>query len=560
MSEPARTSDDTPSQGTEPDPGRWWALVVLAAAQLMIILDASIVNIALPSAQEDLGISNADRQWMVTAYTLSFGALLLLGGRIADYTGRKRTFIIGLIGFAGASAIGGLAPNQELLFAARALQGAFAALMAPAALSIVTVTFTEPKERAKAFGVFGALAGGGAAIGLIVGGLLTEYASWRWCLGVNVPVALIVAAAAVPLVKESKAHGDTRYDIPGVLLATAGLFSLVYGFTEAARAENPDDPQSLAVQGWLHPSTLTFLIASVVLLVAFVLWERRASNPMLPLRVVLDRNRGGSFLVFLLVGAGLFAMFLFLTYYFQVNLGYTPLKAGFAFLPFSLGIILTAGFVSYLLPRVGPRVLMIPGLVMAVAGMLLLTQIEQDSSYWVLVFPAMVIMSVGLAGVFIPAASTSLVGVGSHDAGVASAVLNTSQQIGGSLGTALLNTLFAGAVTAYFTDNPPSSPDAGRPAPSAGVHPRLPRVVLLGRGHVRRRADRVARLHHRAQGGHPDRPRGRGRPRGVSQGVSLLAGRVDLERPRERIEDGGDGGRVGWVAVRRRVDPRGGSR
>ena len=242
MSDPARTSADLPSDGTEPDPGRWWALVVLAAAQLMIILDASIVNIALPSAQEDLGISNADRQWMVTAYTLAFGALLLLGGRIADYTGRKRTFIIGLLGFAAASAIGGLAPNQELLFAARALQGAFAALMAPAALSIVTVTFTEPKERAKAFGVFGALAGGGAAIGLIVGGLLTEYASWRWCLGVNVPVALIVAAAAVPLVKESKAHGDTRYDVPGVVLATVGLFSLVYGFTEAARAEQPGRP------------------------------------------------------------------------------------------------------------------------------------------------------------------------------------------------------------------------------------------------------------------------------------------------------------------------------
>ena len=355
MSEPVRTSANTPSDGTEPDPGRWWALVVLAAAQLMIILDASIVNIALPSAQEELGISNADRQWMVTAYTLAFGALLLLGGRIADYTGRKRTFIIGLIGFAGASAIGGLAPNQELLFAARALQGAFAALMAPASLSIVTVTFTEPKERAKAFGVFGALAGGGAAIGLIVGGLLTEYASWRWCLGVNVPVALIVAAAAVPLVRESKAHGDTRYDVPGVLLATVGLFSLVYGFTEAARLKNPDDPRSTAVQGWGHPSTLTFLIVAVVLLVAFVLWERRASNPMLPLRVVLDRNRGGSFLVFLLMGAGLFAMFLFLTYYFQVNLGYTPLEAGFAFLPFSLGIIVTAGFVSQLLPRVGPQ-------------------------------------------------------------------------------------------------------------------------------------------------------------------------------------------------------------
>jgi len=343
--------------------------------------------------------------------------------------------------------------------------------MAPASLSIVTVTFTEPKERAKAFGVFGALAGGGAAIGLIVGGVLTEYASWRWCLGVNVPVALIVAAAAIPLVRESKAYGDTRYDVPGVLLATSGLFALVYGFTEAARAKNPENPRSTAVQGWGDPSTLTFLIGAVVLLVAFVVWEGRARNPMLPLRVVLDRNRGGSFLVFLLVGAGLFAMFLFLTYYFQVNLGYSPLKAGFAFLPFSLGIIVTAGFVSQLLPRVGPRMLMLPGLAMAVVGMLLLTQIDRGTSYWALVFPAMTLMSVGLAGVFIPASSTALVGVGSHDAGVASAVLNTSQQIGGSLGTALLNTLFAGAVTAYFTDHPPSSPGkAQQILPSAFIH------------------------------------------------------------------------------------------
>ncbi len=410
MSTAEHPSDRTHWDGTGPDPGRWLALMVLAAAQLMIILDASIVNIALPSAQADLDISNADRQWMVTAYTLAFGALLLLGGRIADYTGRKRIFIVGLLGFAAASAIGGLAPNQELLFAARALQGAFAALMAPASLAIVTVTFTEPKERATAFGVFGALAGGGAAIGLIVGGVLTEYASWRWCLGVNVPFAIIVAAAAIPFVRESKAHGDTRYDVPGVVLATAGFFSLVYGFTEAAKAKNPDDPTSTAVQGWGDPSTLTFLIAAVVLLVAFVLWELRARNPMLPMRVVLDRNRGGSFLAFLFVGAALFAMFLFLTYYFQVNLGYTPLKAGFAFLPFSLGVILAAGFVSNLLPKVGPKVLMVPGLVMAVIGMLLLTQVQGDTSYWVLVFPAMVIMSVGLAGVFIPAASTALVG------------------------------------------------------------------------------------------------------------------------------------------------------
>ena len=446
----------------QPDPGRWWALAVLAAAQLMVVLDASIVNIALPSAQADLGISNANRQWVVTAYTLAFGALLLLGGRIADYTGRKRTFLIGLLGFATASAIGGLAPNAELLFTARALQGAFAALMAPAALSIVTVTFTEPTERAKAFGVFGALAGSGAAIGLIVGGVLTEYASWRWCLGVNVPVALIVAAAAVPLVRGSRAHGDTRYDVPGVLLATTGLFCLVYGFAEAARPSHPDDPASTEVQGWGAPLTVGFLTLSVVLLVAFVLWERRARNPLLPLRVVLDRNRGGSFLVFLLVGAGLFAMFLFMTYYFQINLNYTPLRAGFAFLPFSVGIILTAGVVSRLLPRWGPRALMLPGLLLATVGMLLLTRVEQDSSYWTTVFPALTIMSVGMAAVFIPTASTALVGVAPHDAGVASAVLNTSQQVGGSLGTALLNTLFAGAVTAYFSDHPPASPEQSR--------------------------------------------------------------------------------------------------
>jgi EmrB/QacA subfamily drug resistance transporter len=425
---------------------------VLAAAQLMIVLDASIVNIALPSAQEDLGISDANRQWMVTAYTLAFGGLLLLGGRIADYTGRKRTFVIGLLGFAGASALGGIAPNQELLFASRALQGAFAALMAPAALSIVTVTFTDAKERAKAFGVFGALAGGGAAIGLIVGGVLTEYTSWRWCLGVNVPVALLVAGAAMPLVHESKAPGDTRYDVPGVILATVGLVSLVYGFTEAAKAKFPGT-DSIEVQGWTAGSTIFFLAVAVVLLVAFFVWERRAKNPMLPLRILLDRNRGGSYLLFLLTGAGLFAMFLFLTYYFQINLGYSPLKAGFAFLPFSVGIILTAGVVAQLLPRVGPRPLITIGLGMAVVGMLLLTRLDQDSSYAVDVLPAIILMSVGMAGVFIPASSTALVHVGHHDAGVASAVLNTSQQIGGSLGTALLNTLYAGAVTAYLTEH-----------------------------------------------------------------------------------------------------------
>jgi EmrB/QacA subfamily drug resistance transporter len=468
---PATPADDTTSAAPSPptaDPRRWLALAVLAAAQLMIVLDASIVNIALPSAQKDLGITDADRQWVITAYTLAFGGLLLLGGRIADYTGRKRTFIIGLLGFAGASALGGIAPNEALLFAARALQGGFAALMAPAALSIVTVTFTDPRERAKAFGVFGALAGGGAAIGLIVGGVLTEYASWRWCLGVNVPVALIVAAAAVPLVHESKAPGDTRYDILGALLATTGLVSLVYGFTEAAKQKNPG--KSTAVLGWTAGPTIFFLVLAVVLLVGFVVWESRAKNPLLPLRIALDRNRGGSYLTFLLVGAGLFAMFLFLSYYFQLNLGYSPLKSGFAFLPFSVGIILTAGVVAQLLPRFGPRPIMIPGLVMAVVGMLLLTQISADTSYVTHVLPSELLMSIGLAGVFIPASSTALIGVGHHDAGVASALLNTSQQIGGSLGTALLNTLFAGGVTSYLAAHVKAPADVARLTPNALIH------------------------------------------------------------------------------------------
>ena len=298
------------------------------------------------------------------------------------------------------------------LFAARGLQGAFAALLAPAALSLITVTFVAPKERARAFGVFGAISGGGAAIGLVFGGVLTEYASWRWCLGVNIPIALITAAFAVYDVHESKAAGDTSYDIPGAVLSTLGLVSLVYGFTEAAKPKHPSNPNDTAVRGWEAPSTIAFLILAVILLVAFVLWEQRTTNPLLPLRIVLDRNRGGSYLMFLLVGAGLFAMFLFLTYYFQINLGYSPVQAGLAFLPFSGGIIVAAGVVAQLLPRVGPRPLIIPGLVLSIVGMLLLVRIGDNTPYVTYVLPAELLMSVGLAAVFIPAASTALIGVG----------------------------------------------------------------------------------------------------------------------------------------------------
>ena len=403
----------------------------------MLILDSSIMNIAIPSAKVDLGISDANQQWIITAYTLAFGSLLLLGGRIGDFMGRKKIFIIGLLGFAGASALGGLASTQGLLFASRALQGVFGALLAPAALAIISVTFTVPKERAKAFGVFGAISGGGAAIGLIVGGVLTEYTSWRWCLGVNTPIAILAAILAAKFVYESKATGDKKYDIPGVVTATAGLFALTYGFNEAAR------------EGWTDSLTLTFFAAAVVLLVAFVVIESKVASPLMPLRVITERNRGGSYLGSLIVGAGLFSMFLFLGLYLQVILGYTPLHSGFAFLPFSVGIIIFAGVASQLLPKIGPKPLMVPGLIFAGIGLLMLTRITPETGYVTHVLPSLLIMSSGMALVFIPLTSTSLHGVSGRDTGVASAMVNTSQQIGGSLGVALLNTIAATATTAY---------------------------------------------------------------------------------------------------------------
>jgi len=423
------------------DPTRWRTLFVVAIAQLMIVLDSSIMNIAIPSAKVELGISDANQQWVITAYTLAFGSLLLLGGRIGDYMGRKKIFLIGLAGFAAASALGGVASNEGMLYASRALQGVFAALLAPAALAIISVTFIVPKERAKAFGVIGAISGGGAAIGLILGGALTEYFSWRWCLGVNTPIAIFAAVLAVKFVKESKAQGDNSYDIPGVITATAGLFTLTYGFHEAA------------LSGWSDPLTIGFLVAAVILLVIFALIEKRVKNPLMPLRVVTDRNRGGSYLGSLVVGAGLFSMFLFLGLYLQVILGYTPLRSGFAFLPFTFGIIIFAGVASQLLPKFGPRALMVPGLIAASSGMLMISRITPETSYTTHVLPALLIMSTGMALVFIPLTSTALHAVSSHDTGVASAMLNTSQQIGGSLGTALLNTVAATATTTYAAAN-----------------------------------------------------------------------------------------------------------
>jgi EmrB/QacA subfamily drug resistance transporter len=420
------------------DPKRFRALAVIAVAQLMVVLDASVVIIALPSAQRSLHISVANRQWMLTAYTLAFAGLLLLGGRIADYMGRKRMFVISLIGFAAASALGGLAQNAAMLFGARALQGAFAAVMAPSALSLLTVAFTEPKERARAFAVYGGIAGGGAAIGLILGGALTQYASWRWTLLINVPIAIAAAFAAWRVVTESRSPVRHGYDIPGAITVTGGLLALVYAFTKAGS------------DGWGSSTTVIFFTLAVAFLGSFVLIERRAAHPLLPLRIVLDRNRGGSFLASLLVGTAMLGTFLSLTFYFQGTLHYSAMKSGFAFVPFSVGIIAGATLASRLLPRFGPRFVLSGGLVLAALGLAILSLISVSSSYVNLVLPAEVIVSLGMGLSFVVLSSTALLGVHPEDAGVASAMVNATQQTGGSLGAALINTIAATATASYL--------------------------------------------------------------------------------------------------------------
>ncbi len=425
--------------GSAAGTGRWLALVFISIAQLMVALDATIINIALPSAQHALHISDAERQWVITAYTLAFGGLLLLGGRFADGFGRKRTFAVGLAGFAVASAAGGAAPGFGALLAARAAQGAFAALLAPTVLSLLALTFTEPRERAKAFAVFGAIAGAGGAAGLLLGGILTEYVQWRWCLLVNVPVAVAALVGGCLLLPNVPAHKPSRLDAPGALLVTAGLVALVYGLSEAAS------------RGWNSALVVCVLAVGVALLALFVLVESRVEAPLLPLRILLDRNRGGSFLVVALSVIGLYGMFLFLTYYFQVVQHYSPARAGVAFLPMSAAVFFSSTVVARkLLPRVPPRLLAVPGLLVAAAGMATLTQLHVHSSYLTHVLPAVLLVGFGIGCVFVPVISTATSGVGPRDAGVASATANTAQQVGASVGTALLNTIAASVTATYL--------------------------------------------------------------------------------------------------------------
>jgi EmrB/QacA subfamily drug resistance transporter len=442
MSEPAVAVSEValPTEVSSESSRRWWILGVVGLAQLMVVLDATIVNIALPSAQRALAFSNADRQWVVTAYSLAFGGLLLLGGRLSDLVGRRRMLIIGLVGFASASALGGAATGFAMLVIGRGTQGAFGAMLAPAALSTLTTTFTDPAERGKAFGVYGAIAGAGGAVGLLLGGALTEYLSWRWCLYVNVALAVVAVTGAVRLLASHPRNPGVQIDWPGTVLVVAGLAAVVYGLSEAE------------TKGWGAPTTDVLLPAGVVLLAVFVLAERRVQHPLLPLRIVVNRFRGGAYLAIGLSAMGMFGIFLFLTYYLQLSLRYSPVTTGLAFLPMVAAVMVASTTSSgALMPRFGPRPLVPVGLLAGAGGLVLLaTQLGLRSSYPGQILPALLLTGAGLGMVFGCAMNTATFGASRADAGVASAMVNTNQQVGGSIGTALLNTIAASALTSYL--------------------------------------------------------------------------------------------------------------
>jgi EmrB/QacA subfamily drug resistance transporter len=418
---------------------RWLILVIVAVAQLMVVLDATVVNIALPSAQHALGFPNSDRQWIVTAYSLAFGSLLLLGGRLGDMFSRKRVFITGLIGFAVSSAIGGAATSFGMLVTARTLQGVFGAILAPAALGTLVSTFRDPRERGRAFGVFGSVAAGGGAVGLILGGVLTQYLSWRWTMYVNLIFAAVAVAGAAVWMRTSAPASRPKLDWIGTVLASAGLFALVFGFS---RAE---------IAGWTASLTVGSLIAGVVLLAAFVLAERRVAHPLLPLRVVTDRTRSGAYASVMVTGIAIFGVFLFLTYYLQLVKGYSPVTSGLAFLPMIACILFASNLSSIVtLPRFGPRALITTGMLLGGAAMVYLTQISVTTSYATGVLPALMVAGLGFGSIFAPAINTATMGVDRADSGVASALVNTGQQVGGSIGTAALSTVALTATAGYL--------------------------------------------------------------------------------------------------------------
>ncbi|HEY4462655.1 MAG TPA: MFS transporter [Streptosporangiaceae bacterium] len=418
---------------------RWLVLTVVAIAQLMVVLDSSIVNIALPSAQRSLGFANSDRQWVVTAYALAFGSLLLMGGRLGDRYSRKWVFITGLMGFALASALGGAAVSFTMLVAARALQGAFGAILAPSALGTLISTFRDPGERGRAFAVFGSVAVAGGAVGLILGGVLTQYLSWRYTLYVNLVFAVIAVAGALAYIRSSRPAVRPPLDWPGAVLACAGLFLIVFGFSHAETTS------------WTATLTIGSLILGFVLLAAFVLAEQRSTHPLLPLRVIIDRTRGGSYVAVGITGIAIFGIFLFLTYYLQQVKAYSPLTTGLLFLPMVATILVASTLSSVvLLPRVGPRALITAGMLLSAGGTAYLSQLTVTSSYPVDVLPALLAMGLGFGMIFAPAINTATAGVPPEDSGVASALVNTMQQVGGSIGISILSTIAASATASYL--------------------------------------------------------------------------------------------------------------
>lgn len=407
------------------------ALFVIAAAQLMVVLDATITNIALPSIQTALGVSDANLAWIVNSYALAFGGLLLLGGRAGDLLGRRRMFQVGIAVFTLASLLGGLAPDTALLIGARVLQGVGAALAAPSALALITTTFPAGKPRNTAMGVYAAMGGVGATVGLLLGGMLTDVLDWRWVFFVNIPIGLAVLAGTRTLVEAERHPG--RLDVPGAISGTGGLIALVYGITRGGE------------HGWTDGVTLTSFALAAALLVAFLLYQARAEHPMMPLRLFRDRNRSGSYATMLFIGAGMFATFYFLTLYMQLILGFSAVKTGFAYLPFSFGMAAAAGISSKLVTHVAPRLIAGPGLLVAAVGMFWFATLTSDSSYAGRLMPAMFVTALGLGMSFVPMTLGAVSGVAHQDTGIASALLNTAQQIGGALGLAVLSTISTSA-------------------------------------------------------------------------------------------------------------------
>lgn len=419
------------------------ALVVIAISQLMVVLDATIVNVALNDIRQALGFtSDSDLSWVVTGYTLTFGGFLLLGGKLADRLGRRAVFIAGAILFAVASLLGGLAQDQELLIAARLLQGLGGALMSPAALSLLTVVFEEGPERNKALGVFSAITAGGAAIGLLLGGVLTEYFSWRLVLFVNVPIAVLAVLGALRFLPESKDEQAQGFDVPGAVLVTGGLTALVFGLVKL------NDPTLSTTT-----KTATFVLA-VLLLAAFVVVQLRSRNPLVPFRLFRSRTLLGADIGALFVGAGIFALFFFVTLWMQVVNGYSPIEAGLAFLPMTVLIGASAGIGAKLLARTGPRPLLVTGMALAGSGLLTLgLRLEPDSSYVTVLLPSLALVAAGMGMTFVALTAAAVAGVGRSDAGIASALLNAGQQVGGALGLAILTAVSTARTDELFPGN-----------------------------------------------------------------------------------------------------------